>query len=117
MIDTGDSGWPLLKHSYATQHGLAGGPGPQLSTTTAGDETSNLHLQCLRKFALKDWILFFIPAYVNDVDTGVDRWPDFDGLLGYEFLKRTRITLDFARRLVYVTPLVPSRTVVSRGCS
>jgi predicted aspartyl protease len=105
MLDTGDSGWPFLKASFAASTSIdAGRKGKPMSAAAAGGDDAARTI-CLQSFALSDWSRRHVPAYVDDADQGVSSWTDHDGSIGYETLRPFRTSFDFARKAVYLDPV------------
>jgi predicted aspartyl protease len=107
-VDTGNSGWPTLKHAFATANHIAGGAA--MATQSVGGDTT-ARLLCLDRFEMGPWTQSNVPALVFDADYGVALWPDLDGGIGYETLRAYRTTFDFSRRRFYFEPVEFARTV------
>jgi hypothetical protein len=104
LLDSGNSGWPTLNHAFAERAkiGARYPTGARTSSEAAGNQSSPQIELCLDRFALgSKFHMAHVPAYVDVADVGVSAWPDQDGTIGYEMMRRVRTTLDFGKHLVY----------------
>jgi predicted aspartyl protease len=106
LVDSADSGWTVIKHAFARTSGLDAIYAKGVTTeseATGGAEPERT--VCLRSLVIGTGLhLRPAPAYINEEDYGVDLWRNFDGVMGYELLRRARTTLDFGRRVVIFEP-------------
>jgi predicted aspartyl protease len=122
LLDTGNSGWPVMTHAFAEKSGLEKAYGAGLPTVSgaAGGQTASYRQVCMHRFSMGgSWGMGPFPVNIDAEDYGLARWPDLDGNIGYEMMRRARTTFDFADKVVYVEPVPVDPApdyATTRGC-
>jgi hypothetical protein len=122
LVDAGNSGWPTLNRGFTERAGIGARypSGVPMSSEAGGNQPAPMRELCLDRFSLgASFHMTHVPVYA-DAGAGVSAWPDQDGALGYEILRRVRTTLDFNKRLVYferTKPVMDADYATLSGCA
>jgi hypothetical protein len=75
LVDTGNSGWPQMKHSFVVRSGLdlEYSTGRATRVEAAGAQSVDDDRVCMRDLSIgKRWTIKPIPAEIGRVDQGLD---------------------------------------------